>query len=90
MPDLSRRGPIAGTEVVVTSGSVISVYIINSTGDQEVTIDVSPDDGTSWVPVQKAIIGDGVLTVTVAATRVRASVHKAAALSSGDIAIVVR
>lgn len=67
-----------GTELTLTSESVVTMYVKNKTGshhNSQMTIQYSPD-GALWLDDPHSTNGIGVMTVTVAASKVRAKLIK--------------
>lgn len=74
-----------GAEVTLTTETLITLYVVAKTGVNHnhcVILQASPDSGTTWVPIPPPVLGIGVLTVEVAATKVRAKVLKAEGATS--------
>ena len=68
------------TALAITTETLVTLYVVSKTGasiNHCVIVQVSPDNGTTWLDIPKPLTGVGILTHKVAATKVRAKVIKA-------------
>ena len=71
--------------LLLTVETEITLYVTHNVGadnHHEVTIEISPDGGSTWVPVLGCIVGIGYMTVTAVATAARIAVCKTEGVSS--------
>ncbi len=79
-------------ELAITTETLITLYVLVKTGtslNHCIIFEISPDDGTTWLPIPPPLTGVGILTQKVAATKVRCKVIKTeGATSTVDVHIV--
>ena len=84
----------ASSALSLTTEVTVSMYICKKTGsvgDFRVTLEVSPDDGTTWIPKGDTLSKDGVTTIACVATQVRAKVLVAQGVTSTvDVFLLAR
>lgn len=70
----------AGAEVTVTTEKLYTLYVIAKTGtnaNHRVILQVSPDNGTTWIDTSCEVIGAGACaSLSAVCTKVRAKVSE--------------
>ncbi len=76
----SNSGGAVSSILTVTTETLFTLYIFSLTGthkNTEITLEFSPDNGTSWIEDSHSMLGIGCESFSAACTRVRVKVKKA-------------
>ena len=79
-------------DTAVTTECQFTMYVRGLTGTHlhhHVMFEVSPDNGVNWCEVNGSVLGEGVMTISVSCTRIRAKVTEVeGAASTVDVTII--
>ena len=64
-------------EITLTTETILTMYVFARTGtdgDYRLSLEISPDNGTAWLPTGNTVSKPGVLTCSCVATKARVKV----------------
>ena len=74
--DTNSVGATAG-EITITTGAYITLFVNTKTGtDGQYRVGIEVYDGSFWIPTERSITGNGVLTINCVADKARAYLMK--------------
>lgn len=76
---------VTGASVTLTTETLVTLYVKGNTGthaNHKVMLEVSPDNGNTWVGTRATVEGEGCVSLTVVCTRVRAKITRAEGVTS--------
>ena len=82
--DTNNKGATAA-EITLTTETVFTFYIFSesgSEGEYRVSLEVSPDSGTTWIPAGATLARPGISTCQCVATKARVKVVEAQGATS--------
>ena len=79
----------SGAELTLTTETFVSLYAVPATGSHKnhrITLEFSPDSGTTWVAVSDSVNGTAnSISLSIVATKVRACVCEAEGVASTTV-----